>query len=333
MSFKANNTIISTPKQPVSNLDEIPFPALNLVNLSLYNNGYKNAIHKNSPICGILPTRGCSLNCNFCSLALLYGQLFRTHTIERIINELLCMRDEFGVREVHFYDENLINNENFAKKLFKAIIDNKINMSWLAEAGFAIWKTDEEILELAIASGMYRLDLPIETASKRVRNNIMGKELYDNSNVISIIKSARKFGIEKIMGFIIIGNPGETIEDIKLSLDFIASLDLDYRGVRFAQPFPGTQFYNICFTKGYLSDGFNLDRLWFNIPNIQTEDFNISEIASLESSYRAVALIKKGKLTLNQAIEEIKLKYNKEISQKAGVIIGEILKNYEEKQF
>jgi len=319
------NSVVGNRKDNVLDLDSLPFPAFDLLDLSCYDSGYIHGHHKDFPVAGFLPTRGCSHSCSFCSLPAVSDKIFRYHSIERIIFDLRRMKTEFGIREVHFYDDNLLQDAAFSKKLFREMIAARLDLSWLAEAGFAMWRIDEELLELARESGMYRLDLPIEAGSERVRENIMNKGLYKNEGVSEIIRMARKVGIEKIYGYVIVGSPGETLDDIRATLDFFRELDLDYRGVRFAQPFPGTLFHKICTENDFLARNFELDRLWFDIANIETNDFAIDEVTAVVAAYRAAALIQEGTYDHNTAIREIAKNLGERIADAAGNVLFKIL--------
>lgn len=332
LTYREGKTPVSVTKENITALDEIRFPAYELINLYDYDSGYKHGYHKSFPMSGILPSRGCPLACHFCSLPAVSERKFRTHTVERVIEDMLRMRDEFGIREVHFYDDNVINNRPFSIKLFQEMVNRKVGLTWLPEAGFALWKITKELLEWAKASGMHRLDLPIETGSERVKDDIMDKGLYGNTRVEDIVRMAREVGIANIHGYVIVGSPGETLEDMKQTLDFVNQLDLDYRGIRFGQPFPGTQFFEICQEKGYLDPAFTLDRLWFTYPNIQTKDFRIEDVTALVAADRGAAMIRQGKRTRDAAIEEIRLKQGQTIAEAADPLIDELQSRYQAKR-
>ena len=320
------SAVVGNQKSGLFELDSVPFPAFDLIDLSHYDSGYLHGHHKAFPVAGYLPTRGCTHSCTFCSLPAVSDKIFRSHSLEKIIDDLRRMKNEFGIREVHFYDDNLLQDPAFAKKLFQEIILASLDLPWLAEAGFAMWQIDEEILELARESGMYRLDLPIEAGSDRVRENIMNKGLYKNDGVSETIQLARKVGIERVYGYVIVGSPGETLGDIRATLDFFRQLDLDYRGVRFAQPFPGTLFHKICTENGYLAHDFELSRLWFDIANIQTDDFSVDEVTAMVAAYRAAALIQEGRYDHGTAMTEIAKNLGQHIADAACRIVPTIPK-------
>lgn len=324
---KRDGVFIRNPKNNFVQLDDISFPAFDLVDLKQYDAGFVHGHHKAYPLAGVLPTRGCPLNCHFCSLPAVSDQMFRLHSVERIVDDILRMRDEFGVREIHFYDDNLINETAYVKALFRRMIDKGTALPWLPEAGFAMWMVDQEVLELAVESGMYRLDLPIEAATDAVKGEIMNKGLYENNQVVDVLRMARRSGVEKINGYVIVGNPGETLEDVKFTLDFFADLDLDFRGVRLAQPFPGTRFYEICEEKGYLHPDFSLERLWFTMSNIVTPEFTSDQLVATVAAYRAAALLRQGR-PIERIEKELINKHGSGIADAVTQMIPEIELHY-----
>lgn len=321
--YRDGGRLVSNPKDNLTELDEVPFPAYDLVRLADYDAGFRHGHHKAAPLAGVLPTRGCPHDCSFCSLPAVSERRFRAHSVERVVRDLVRLRDVHGVREVHFYDDNLIHRKRFAKLLFKRMIEERIGLHWLAEAGFAVWEIDQELLDLAVASGMHRLDLPIETGSARVRAELMNKDLYDNSRVAEVIRMARRAGVEKVFGFVIVGSPGETQSDVAATLDLFARMDLDFRGVRLAQPFPGTQFHRVCVQNGWLTPDFSFDRLWFTAANLHTPEFRPADVTALVAAGRAAALLRMGRLRLPEALRDIERRHGSAVAREAEAhIVG-----------
>ncbi len=319
----------SFPMKIIKNLDRLPLPAYHLVDFNDYKSGYLKGLIKHWPMMGILPTRGCTYKCNFCSLPTIYGNVHRHHSVKRVIKEIELLRDEYGVKEIHFYDAHLLNDREFVVCLFTEMIKKDLTIPWIAEAGFGVWAIDEEILNLAIQSGMYRLDLPIESASSSVKKTIMNKGFIITQKIREIIDRARELGIERIYGYIIVGNPGEKHEDTLDSLMLLNSLDLDYRGIRFAQPFPGTEFYRTSLEQGYLPKDFSYDKLWFYNPIIETEEFDRVYLNAIVAADRALALIRKKIKNRDEAVNEIFLRYGPKIGEEALKQMEILKRNYE----
>ncbi len=303
--FRDNGKLVHERPVLIEPVDSINMPAYEIVNFENYSTAYTNGHVKARPFVGVLPSRGCTYNCTFCSLPNVTGRSHRHHSVERVIQELIHLKEDYGIREFHFYDANILNDPAFAKSLFRAMIEHKINTPWLPEAGFSIWEVNDELLELAVESGMYRIDLPIESGSKKVRVEIMKKDYYDKAKIKRIIHKSRSLGIERIYGYIMIGNPGEDKKTIQESLDTLNELDLDYKGVRMAKPFPNTRFYEICKEQGYLTRDFSYDDLWFSKPVIETEKFSTLYTNVIVQSDRALALKRLGIRGILQSVKSI----------------------------
>ena len=100
----------------------------------------------------IQATRGCPLNCSFCSVTAFNGGLFRHRPIENVIAELRQVRE----KRFLFVDDNLIGTRRdhiaYAKDLFRAMIREGLTQPWICQATIN-FADDEELLDLAARSG------------------------------------------------------------------------------------------------------------------------------------------------------------------------------------
>lgn len=100
----------------------------------------------------IQATRGCPLNCSFCSVTAFNGGLFRHRPIENVIAELR----QIGEKRFLFVDDNLIGTRRdhiaYAKDLFRAMIREGLTRPWMCQVTIN-FADDEELLELAARSG------------------------------------------------------------------------------------------------------------------------------------------------------------------------------------
>jgi len=100
----------------------------------------------------IQATRGCPLNCSFCSVTAFNGGRFRHRPIENVIAELRQIRE----KRILFVDDNLIGTRRdhmvYAKDLFRAMIREGLTRPWICQATIN-FADDEELLDLAARSG------------------------------------------------------------------------------------------------------------------------------------------------------------------------------------
>ncbi|UCD84418.1 MAG: cobalamin-dependent protein, partial [Deltaproteobacteria bacterium] len=253
IAFQKDGQVQINPRTKyIENLDNLPFPAWELLPISKYSkiNIPMSITFKSKYRAPIMTSRGCPAKCIFCSSVNFWGHRYRSRSPENVINEIELLVKEYKIKEIQFLDDNLILNKERAKEIFQGIIDRKLNIFWNTPNGIALWKLDEELLQLMKASGCYELTLAIESGDQEVLSNIIKKPL-NLDRVESLTRSIQKLKI-RTHSFFIVGFPGETKENIHRTLSFARKLRLTSSWVFIANPLPGTKLFEICKEKGYL---------------------------------------------------------------------------------
>ena len=151
------------------------------------------------------------------------------------------MVKKYSIKEIHIEDDNFTMNQDFVKEFCKKLINKNFGITWTCPNGVRLDTLDEQLIRLMKKSGLYSLSVGIESGSDRIRR-LMRKNL-DARTIQEKIKLIRKCGID-VVGFFILGYPGETIEDINKTIDFALKLDLKRATFSAFKPFPGTDIYN-----------------------------------------------------------------------------------------
>ena len=115
--------------------------------------------------CGaIQTTRGCPLNCSFCSVTAFNGARYRQRPIPDVVREFETIRE----KNVLVVDDNLVGTRpehiDRAKDLFRAMARAKLNKQWIAQASIN-FADDEELLALAAKAGCRGVFIGFETPS------------------------------------------------------------------------------------------------------------------------------------------------------------------------
>jgi len=184
--FKANKLqrIYSQRKQP--SLLNLPVPRRDSFTDGAYY--FKNTIST---------TRGCPHACSFCSVTSFFGHTYRCRPVEEILKEIETMDYK---KLICFVDDNIAGKPRFAKELFRVLVSYKLK--WIAQASVTIAR-DDELLELAAASGCMSLLIGFETLSQ---DNLaaMGKKVNVVDEYEMVIRKIHSHGIA-IHGFFILG--------------------------------------------------------------------------------------------------------------------------------
>jgi radical SAM superfamily enzyme YgiQ (UPF0313 family) len=137
-----------------------------------------------------------------------------------------------------FVDDNIVGNPQYAKQLFKALIPYKIK--WLSQASVTIAK-NEELLELAAASGCIDLLIGFETLSS-ANLNAVGKKINVIDEYETVIKTIHAHGIA-IHGFFICGLDDDDETVFERTLRFAQEMRLESVNFTWPVPYPGTAFF------------------------------------------------------------------------------------------
>jgi magnesium-protoporphyrin IX monomethyl ester (oxidative) cyclase len=227
----------------------------------------------------IITSRGCPAKCTFCSAYRVWGRKFRQRSPENVIAEMKDVKEQYGIQEIMFEDDNVTMNVNRAEKLFDLMIKEKLNFIWDTPNGVAVYALNERLLDKMKASGCYRVNMAIESGNQQVLDNIIKKPL-NLERAKQLIKYAQGIGLYVNM-FLIAGMPGETKEQIWDSIRFAEELGVYSAFMSVATPYVGSELYEICKNKGYIPADFSLDDLCIRSFNISTEDWSAEEIKDL----------------------------------------------------
>lgn len=267
LSYKSRGKIIHNPERPlIKNLDELPPPAYHLMPMKKYRPAIGN--YKRLPAMSIFATRGCPGKCTFCQPT--FGGMMRPRSAKNILEEIKLLQDNYGIKEISFYDDTFTVFRNVVKEFCETIIREKIDLTWscFTRANFV----NEELLALMKKAGCHLILFGVESADEQILKNIRKEISLDL--VVKAVKTARKVGIETRTSFMI-GNPGETEETIKKSIDFAIRLDPDEVQFNITTVFPGTEMFKWADEKGYIItkdwSKYNMSDIVWRHPNLSPE--------------------------------------------------------------
>ncbi len=230
-----------TQRKPTTNLDEFPFPDWEKIDPRKYKKAPHGGFIRNFPYAPISATRGCPYRCTFCASPRFSRRSIRFRSPENVVAEIKYLADNFGIKEIHFEDDNLTLWRDFAMKLCNLIIDEGIKISWACPNGVRADKVDYELLKLMKKSGCYYLAFGIESGNQEILDNV--KKDLRLEDVEKAARLAYKVGI-MTQGFFIFGLPGETEETIEKTIKFAKSIPLTRAQFLILDVMPGTELWD-----------------------------------------------------------------------------------------
>lgn len=256
ISLRRNGKIIDNPPRSyITNLDTLPFPARDLLPMNIYfEEAQKNKSYSiNNRVMTMITSRGCPGKCIYCAVRTVWGRYWRGRSSINVVDEIASLVNNFGANEIHFIDDSISVDRKRLENICDEIIKRGIKIKWTTPNGIAVWLLDEQLIVKMKKSGCYRLTFGLESGNKEVLNKFIGKH-YDFNKAREIIKFSSSLGLWTI-GTFILGFPYETLEQIKDTLDFAKSTDLDFAVFYIANPFPGTPMYDVYLKEKLLPNG------------------------------------------------------------------------------
>jgi len=243
---KNNYHIRKNPsREPISNLDSLEFPALDLVDMNKYFNywHYLDSVTPRSRGINIIASRGCAFNCSFCqpTLKKIFGDRARYKSPEYLVKEIAHYIDKFKVNKFFFHDDTFGIDRKWAYRFFDILDKEKIKILWGCNS--RISGMDEKLMHRMYEVGARSIHFGIESGSQRILNEVYQKGIrLDKVN--KIIKTAKKIGIHT-GGFFMLGAPTETEEEIGKTIKLAVSSGLSEASFSIVVPFPGTRLYDM----------------------------------------------------------------------------------------
>jgi magnesium-protoporphyrin IX monomethyl ester (oxidative) cyclase len=330
IAYRKDGEIVVNVSRPlIENLDELPYPAYDLVDMKQYLNpekiGYRSFRDR---AISMITSRGCPFNCCFCAVHLHMGQRFRAHSAQYVLDHIQFVVDMFKVKNIFFEDDNLTLDIKRFEAICDGIIKRKIKIGWETPNGVRADCLNLELLKKMKKSGCQSVFVGVESGDQQILDNIICKSL-DLNRVVEFAKNAKEIGL-KTGAFYIIGFPGEKKENMQRTVDFALKLKRDYdvgMHLFMATPSYGTRLYDECKAKGYIQqdltwNAFAQARQPKGMPLITTNEFTPVEVKEIAAKalaeYKKLSLrnhIKNPRKALKTAIEQpqLILKYIKNL--------------------
>ncbi len=231
-----SGTLTKTPlREKIKDIDELPFPDRESIDLNLYLYTWKGA-HGYSSV-SINTMRGCPYTCKWCSHSV-YGMSYRRRSPEKTADEIEHIMNTYKPDMLWFVDDVFTISHKWLFRLNEILKERKIKIKF--ECISRSDRMNEEVVIALKELGCFRLWIGAESGSQRVLDLMDRRVKADN--VRDMIKLTKKFGIEAGT-FIMLGYPGETKDDIVQTIEHLKSSNPDIFLTTVAYPIKGTALY------------------------------------------------------------------------------------------
>ncbi len=271
--FSGDSVRVNPPQPLISDVDSLPYPLR----------------YKEYPLgMSLFTSRGCAYRCIFCASHKLWKGKLRVRSAESVVDEISYLVEKFHPKTIRIMDDLWM----FDKKRFREIVDKLVDRKIPQQVSFTGFCRSNIIQEediLLLQKMNYRLiRFGAETGSEELLRRLKGKNISvkDHQRVIDLCKKHKM----PCYGSFMFGIPGETIDDIEATINFLAKNRRYFNigGFYLYNPIPGTDLWqemkncdiisdNFCyenFQLDFLEKNFSWDDVtYFNEKNIPFDIF------------------------------------------------------------
>lgn len=269
LSWRRAGEVVHEPdRPPPAKLDELPFPAWDLVDHGKYHTVPRGGvIYAHKEFATMFSSRACPWRCTYCHNS--YGKAFRERSAEHVLAEIDLLVTRYGVKELVFMDDIFNFRPERAKAIARGLIERDYKLALTFPNGFRGDILDEELVDLLVQAGMYRCMVAVESAVPRIQK-VMRKNLKIDK-VQRIVDYIAAKGV-MVHGAFMLGFPSETEQEMQATIDWAARSSFHTAAFFRVIPFKGTELFQQVEHAGY-----QLPTDWSAYEPYQTE-INLSTV-------------------------------------------------------
>lgn len=243
ITYRTQLNIRRNPLPPhITDLDSIPFPAYDLMEMNLYLQGPIR-------VGTMISSRGCPYKCTFCSSSRSSGKKWRGRSADNVISEMELLIKRYKIKALEFLDDLFCYDPLRVKRICDLIGTRDISIDWTCSVRADILSSNPLMAEWLKKAGCHSVYMGVESGRQRVLDLMCkGTTLQQIWRANEIAKEAK---LERILSFIF-GFPSETIEEAASTLEFACRLNPEIAQFTICTPYPGTPLFETAKKQGIL---------------------------------------------------------------------------------
>ncbi len=233
---KSGATMVTAARPVIRDLDSLPMPAWDLVDVSTYRKIWRR--HHGFFSLNIATTRGCPFKCNWCAKPI-YGNRYNSRSPEQVITEIKWLIDSYQPDHFWICDDIFGLKPGWVHQFKSLVVREGLQFRYKIQSRVDLL-LEPEVIESLAASGAETVWVGAESGSQKIL------DAMDKGTTIRQIREATKLlkmNNIRVAFFLQFGYLGETREDIEKTINMVLELLPDEVGISVSYPLPGTKFY------------------------------------------------------------------------------------------
>jgi anaerobic magnesium-protoporphyrin IX monomethyl ester cyclase len=237
VAFRKSGATIVTPARPVlRDLDTLPLPAWDLVDVENYRKIWLR--HHGYFSLNVATTRGCPFKCNWCAKPI-YGNRYHSRSPEHVVQEIAFLLQHYQPDHFWMCDDIFGLKPGWVDHFRDVVKKKGLSFQYKIQSRVDLLLEERAVSALA-ESGAETVWVGAESGSQKIL------DAMDKGTTVAQIRDATRLLKEKnirVAFFLQFGYIGETPADIDDTIRMLLDLAPDEIGISVSYPLPGTKFY------------------------------------------------------------------------------------------
>lgn len=237
LAYKKDNKVVQTGPRPVMrDLDALPMPAWDLIDIEPYRKVWLK--HHGYFSLNVATTRGCPFKCNWCAKPI-YGNRYNSRSPQHVVEEISWLVNTHDVDHIWFCDDIFGLKPGWVEEFRKLVRQKNLSFRFKIQSRVDLL-IEPHIVESLAAAGAETVWVGAESGSQKILDAMDKGTTVEQIGLATRLLQARNIRVAFFLQF---GYLGETREDIDKTIKMVTELVPDEIGVSVSYPLPGTKFY------------------------------------------------------------------------------------------
>lgn len=252
LTWTRDGRVVNNPGRPMErHLDQWPFPDRESLKLDFVESMPLDvpAVLSMERFTTMQTSRGCPWPCVFCDIPIFNEGKWRARSAQHVVDELKYL-EKHGYGAVYFVDDHFLLQPKRIEAICHGVTSAGLSIQWGIEG--RVDSVAQHLFPAMAKAHCRTVMFGIESGSQKILDRLKKEQTL--AEVTTAVTNAKKAGIEIVHGFFTVGNPDETVEDMRATFNFASKLPLDTFGFNRLCVYRGTPLWQEYVKRGLVSD-------------------------------------------------------------------------------
>lgn len=238
-----NEIVHNEDREPIQDLDEIPFPRRELLPMDHYVQGgtQKGFSYRKLRVTTMITSRGCPFNCSYCQPTVnrIFGKKARFRSVNNVVEEIGQLIRDYSIQGILFSDDTFTCKKKFVMEFCEEILRKKYDIKFAINS--RVNTIDDEMLSMLKKAGVETIMFGIESGNQKILDNVRKNITIEQiQNAVTMTKSKDI----NVYGYFMIGSTEESSDTLKDTFSLVRRLPFDEVQFSMATPYRGTYLFD-----------------------------------------------------------------------------------------